>query len=61
MNRANPVDLRRAIEMANAYVKVGILFVPIPVSGLEDFSARATEADEALERMATEAEKGGAE
>lgn len=60
MKRANPVDLRRAIEVANAYVKAGILFVPIPVSGIEDFTARANEADEALERMAIAAEKGGA-
>lgn len=60
MKRANPVDLRRAIEVANAYVKAGILFVPIPVYGIEDFTARANEADQALERMAIEAEKVGA-
>ena len=38
-----------------------INFVPIPVSGIEDFTARANEADAALERMAVEAEKGGAQ
>lgn len=60
MKRASPVDLRRAIELANTYVKAGILFVPIPVYGIEDFTARANEADQALERMTIEAEKGGA-
>ena len=31
MNRANPVDMRKALEAAHALKDVGILFVPIPI------------------------------
>lgn len=36
MNRASPVELRKAIEAAQAFVKAGILFVPIPVMDEQD-------------------------
>lgn len=36
MNRASPVDLRKAILMANEFVKAGIDFVPVPVLSNED-------------------------
>lgn len=31
MNRASPVETRRSLELANAYAKAGIPFVPVPV------------------------------
>lgn len=36
MNRAKPVDIRKALEAADACVKSGVLFVPIPVLDAED-------------------------
>ncbi|MDP3440979.1 MAG: DUF1382 family protein [Azonexus sp.] len=60
MNRAHPVDLRKAIAVANVYVKTGILFVPMPVFSKEEQAARVEEAADILDRVAIEAEKGGA-
>lgn len=31
MNRANPADMRRALEMVEAMKTAGIMFVPVPV------------------------------
>lgn len=36
MNRASPVDLRNALEIAENLVKAGIDFVPVPVLSHED-------------------------
>lgn len=36
MNRASPVDLRRALEMAHGLAKAGVDFVTIPVLSDED-------------------------
>ncbi|RXZ42666.1 DUF1382 family protein [Crenobacter cavernae] len=60
MNRAFPAQLRKAIEAANAYVKAGILFVPMPVADETEQRQRLAEADARLEEMAVAAEKGGA-
>ena len=60
IQKANPVDLRKAIEVANIYVKAGILFVPMPVLNKNDHAARVLEAELAIEALLTEAEKGGA-
>ena len=57
MNRASPADLRKAIDAANVYVKAGILFVPIPVLNKDDHAAKVLEAELAIERLLTEAEK----
>ena len=56
MNRASPADLRKAIEVANTYVKVGILFVPMPVFDKADHAAKVLAAEMAIERLLTEAE-----
>jgi len=32
MNRANPVDMRKALETVQALKDAGILFVPIPIT-----------------------------
>jgi len=36
MNRASPVDLRIALEMAHSLAKAGVVFVPVPVLSDED-------------------------
>ena len=36
MNRASSVDIRKAILVANEFVKAGIDFVPVPVLSDED-------------------------
>ena len=60
MNRASPVDLRKAIQVANVYVNAGILFVPMPVLNKDDHAAKVLEAELAIESLLTQAEKGGA-
>lgn len=63
MNRASPVQLRKAIAMAHDLVKVGVLFVPMPVSSSEEFLVMAKESHERLEAMVRAAaaeETGGA-
>ncbi|KLP81635.1 hypothetical protein ABF81_05270 [Enterobacter hormaechei subsp. steigerwaltii] len=62
MNRASPVDLRKSLEIANHLARIGIRFVPIPVSTEEEFQTLAAELSRRLEQMAVEAEKndGGA-
>lgn len=57
MNKASPLDLRKAIEVANIYVKAGILFVPMPVLSEEDHAARVKEADARLDLLMIGAEE----
>ena len=56
MKRANPAQLRQAIELENAMVKLGILFVCVPAVDEADHLNLATQATERLERMALIAE-----
>ena len=56
MKRANPAQLRQAIELANTLVKHGIRFVCMPVVDEADCLNLATQAAERLERMALIAE-----
>lgn len=56
MKRANPAQLRQALEVANAMVKHGIRFVCMPVVDESDFLNLASQAEERLERMALIAE-----
>jgi len=56
MKRANPAQLRQSIELANKMVKLGILFVCVPVVDEADHLSLATQATERLERMAVIAE-----
>lgn len=36
MNRASPVDMRKALEVVEELKRAGILFVPIPVKNAVD-------------------------
>lgn len=56
MNRAKPVDLRKAMEVAQAYLKAGLWFVPMPVLNAGDFTALVKQCDNRLELMAQESE-----
>lgn len=52
MNRASPVELRKALEVANALTKAGIRFVCMPVRDEADHSNLAEQAAERLEQIA---------
>jgi hypothetical protein len=51
MNRASPVDLRKALEAARAYTDAGILFVPVPVNGGHQLAETVALAGHRLEEM----------
>ena len=57
MNRASPVDLRRAAEMTQRFVKAGILFVPMPALDQADHDALVAQSAERLEKMAQMADQ----
>lgn len=56
VNRARPADLRKALEVANLYVKMGINFVAVPFTSPEDGAALVNEAATRLDAIAREAE-----
>jgi hypothetical protein len=51
MNRASPVDMRKALEIANIFSKAGILFVPMPVLNDADYAALKDRAAARLEQI----------
>jgi len=57
MKRANPADLRRAVDVAHTYVKAGILFVPMPALDQADHDALVAQSAARLEKMAQLAEQ----
>jgi hypothetical protein len=56
MNRASPIDLRKAAEVANTFLKAGILFVCVPVLDEADHAALVEQSGRRLDQMAQEAE-----
>ncbi|WP_315336214.1 DUF1382 family protein [Pseudomonas grimontii] len=56
MKRANPVQLRQSLEMANTMVKHGIRFVCMPVVDEADLANLASQAAERFDRLALIAE-----
>ena len=56
MNRANPAQLRRTLEIAQTLTKVGIRFVCMPVVDEADGINLNNQAQQRLERMALIAE-----
>lgn len=56
MNRASPVEMRQALEAAQAYKAAGILFVAIPVFSEEEKRARVEEAYVRMGQATNEAE-----
>jgi hypothetical protein len=57
MNRASPVDLRKAAEAANTYIKAGVLFVAMPVLSEADHADLVAQAHTRLDRIIREAEE----
>lgn len=57
MKRADPVQMRKALETVDALKKVGLLFVPIPVLDATDHAALLATLHTRLERMTADAEK----
>lgn len=57
MNRASPVELRKAIEAAQAFVKAGILFVPIPVMDEQDHADLQFKLHARMDKMMSDAEE----
>lgn len=56
MKRANPKDLRQALQAANTYAKAGILFVAVPVMDAAGHSALMKQANESLSELIALAE-----
>lgn len=56
MNRASPVDLRKSIEAANALLKAGVRFVPMPVLDDADGAELIRQLGERLDKMAEQAD-----
>ena len=57
MNRASPVDLRIALEMAHGLAKAGVVFVPVPVLSNEDKAILVRDAYMRLDQIEKETEK----
>jgi len=63
IERASVVQQRKALEVANLFVKMGIGFVPVPVSSSEEYDRLAQESIAKLaefQAQAAEEEKGPA-
>lgn len=56
MNRASPVDLRKALETAGVYANADILFVPMPVLNEADHHDLVQQASQRIEQIIAETE-----
>jgi hypothetical protein len=56
MNRASPVDLRKAMDATLTLFKAGVLFVPMPVLNGDDHLQLVMQCQDRLEQMEQEAE-----
>lgn len=52
MNRASPSQQRKALEIANLFVKMGIGFVPVPVTSAEEFDKLAIQSLDKMNEIA---------
>lgn len=57
MNRASPVELRKAMAAATAYTKAGILFVAVPVLNEDDHIELIESVDARLDRIISRADE----
>ena len=56
VNRAPPSQQRKALEIANLFVNMGVGFVPMPVKDAADFERLANESIERLAELAEAAD-----
>jgi len=57
IERASPVQLRKALEVANLFTKMGIGFVPMPVANSAEFDKLAQEAMDKLAELEKSADQ----
>jgi hypothetical protein len=57
IERASPFQLRKALELANLFVKMGVNFVPVPVASDEEQHQLVTQALDKLAEMEKAADK----
>jgi predicted Zn-ribbon and HTH transcriptional regulator len=60
LERASPVQLRKALELANLFVKTGVNFVPVPVANDEEQRALVEHALAKLAEFEQEADGAAA-
>jgi hypothetical protein len=56
IERASPAKLRKALELANLFVKMGVNFVPVPVASDEEQQELVAQALDKLAEMEKVAE-----
>lgn len=56
MNRATPVQMRKSLEIVNAFKRAGIRFVPMPVCNEDEFNARMAEMTGKLDEIERQTE-----
>lgn len=57
MNRASPAELRKALEVANVFVRGGLRFVCVPVMDDADYATLQANASYRLEQIHQQAEQ----
>lgn len=57
MNRANPSDLRKALQTADTLAKAGLLFVCMPVRNAVDHANLVEQSQERLAQIARNLDK----
>lgn len=56
LERASPTQLRKALDLANVFVRMGVNFVPVPVSSDAEQVELVEQALEKLKAMEQQAE-----
>jgi hypothetical protein len=51
IEKATPAQQRRTLELVDALVKGGILFVPVPVLSLDEYRAQLLDVERRLARL----------
>lgn len=57
MQKASPVDMRKALEVVDVYRKAGMLFVAMPVLDAADHESLKLQSQHRLEQIIDEAEQ----
>lgn len=57
MQKASPVDMRKALEVVEVYLKAGLLFVAMPVLDAADHESLKLQSQHRLEQIIDAAEQ----